>query len=245
MAKELITEEEYNDKVDKITELERELRAKDDAIRQLSAVVQEKKDESWFQREIDGEKKKTAKAEARVKTLEANIAKEKLERSINQADAAKIEQARIDEIRANTLVSQNEHTRFRLLERAPSGQRDLFGDPSTPVFDAGIEFHGYYGGVYLPVSMVIEIAQSIGMLTAEDSNSLKDHSLVSEKKANVAPSAAKELQDGITRLISEFNSELDSVVLDVPVGDEESDGDESKSTETAGQADSSESNTDS
>lgn len=234
---EKVSIDDYNEIVEEKNLLERELRAKDKAIIDLTESIGEKKDQSWFTREIDGEKKKTEKALAKVKTLEEKIAKDKRESAINEADALRIEEARIEEIRKNTTI-QSEHSRFRVLPRVPSGERDLFGDPTTEVFDTGVYYSGFYGGIYLPVATVVEMGQSIGMLTAEDSNALKNHSIESTNRADRAPLLAKELQDGIDRLIGAFNDELDSATPDVSVGDENTGVGESESDSPTGQADS-------
>lgn len=231
-----VSAEEVKDLREELTLAKREKRTAESSVQQLASALQENKDSSWFSRELEGEKRKTSKAEQELKAFKEKVAKADRERELNEADAKAIEDRRIAEIKASVNVSQNEHSRFRVLEKAPSGQRDVFGDPDTPVVDLGVEFSGYYGGLYLPVKVVIEVAQSIGMLTAEQSTELIHNVETSNARALAAPNLAKELQSGIDSLIGDFSNRLDSIVADVPVGESEPDTAKSAPAKSSGKA---------
>lgn len=223
MGKTVNTPEEYDEALAKIRELE-------------ATIIESKKD-SWFAREITGEKAKRATVEAELDALKTKVLKEARERMANAADAEREEKERIAAIRKTVRLQQTQHTRFRVMERSPAGQRDITGDPTTPVVDMRITLNRYSGGLYIPVTFLVEIAQSLGMLTASQSTELLQNVEDSNARANVSTTLAKELKDGIDNLISEFNSKLATVVSDVPDDGEGSGETESKSNVTLGKAD--------
>lgn len=237
MAKQEITEEEYNNLADQKHDLEKTVKNQEVAIAQLSEAVKTTKDDTFYNKEIEGLKKRAEKAEAETKRIQAKVDKDSRERELNNEDAQKKEKARIAEIKRSTSITQSEHTRFRALEKVPAGQRDVFGNTDSPVINMGVEFDRYRGGLYLPVPTVIEIAQSLGMLTKADSEALFTSEADANARASASTKFAKELQDGINSLIGEFNDKLSAIVADVPVGDEEPDDGETKSAKASGKAD--------
>lgn len=212
MAK-TISPEEHDEVLEELRIAERELRAKEHIIQEFAkAQVDGAAPDS--DAELKREKSRADKAEAELKALRLKAEKAEAERIQNEADEKAKADAKAAEILANTHIEQSEHSRYRVMNRVPSGERDLFGDPTTEVFDTGVYFTGFYGGIYLPVAMVIEMAQSIGMLTTEESKALADHSIESDRRAEKAPKLAKELQSGIDRLIHKFNAAIDDAGVD-------------------------------
>ena len=196
-------------------------------------------DTTWYEREMERLGKKADSAEGELKALKEKNHLQEIEREVIANDA---KTKRDREMSKFGTPDQNEHTRFRLLEKAPIGQRDIFGDPTTPVFDLGRNLTGYTGGVYIPVSVVIEAGISIGMLTAEQASKLKEEFELTKSKVESAGTLASELSNGIAELVDRFYYGLNNNVVG---GDHRDSGAESASKdagENAGQADGSESN---
>lgn len=162
--------------------------------------------------------------------------KVRLENDIREREVIAEDQRKAEEAKAaqfKTLkIDQNEHTRFRISGRPPAGQRDIFGDPTSIVANLGVELQRYSGGLYVPISVVIEIGQSIGMLTREQAAELNTELENTRAKVESAGTLATELSNGIQELVDRFYSDLDSVVSDVPDAGSEADA----GNEIAGQA---------
>ena len=166
-----------------------------------------------YQRELERLNKGLQTAQAELKALREKTDREQYERD-QIANDRRIEEERIAKQFGTTSVEQSEHTRFRLYSQAPRGQRDIFGDPNSEVFDLGIEFDGYYGGLYLPLNTVVEIGRSVGMLTKEQADELKRDLAIKKAQVERAGDLAQELTNGIQANIDNFFTQLDSVVPD-------------------------------
>jgi hypothetical protein len=161
-----------------------------------------------------------------LKALKDKIQQEQIERDTIAEDKRRAEEAIMKQYGHS--VNQNEHTRFRLLGHAPTGQRDIFGDPNSEVFDLGVDLQDFWGGIYLPLNVVIEMAQSVEMLTKEQANELKAELELKTKQVNKASDLAQELINGVSANIDSFFAGIDSVILD----DNESDENESGASGT-------------
>lgn len=183
-----------------------------------------------YQREIERLTKKSDKAESELKAIKQKSEIEKQERETIAADRKKAEEQRLAEF--GIAVDQDHHTRFRKYNRVPSGQRDIFGDSSSSVFNLGVELSRYSGGLYVPVDVVIEMGRSIGMLTKDEADAIKSELTKTNAKVEAAGALAQELIHGITSRVDHFYSSLDSVVPLVGNGISESESND----EDAGQA---------
>jgi len=197
-------------------------------------------DLSWYQKELDGKEKKLAAADAEIKSLKQKRQMDEIEKETIANDRAREEEL------TSGMFNQSEHTRFRLLE-SPT-VRDIFGDVVNPVFDLGVELSFYNGPVQIPVGHVIEMATSIGMLTIEEVEKLRERLAVSVAKNESAAILGTELTRGISNLVDNFYGDLDSVTAIVEESDEanaesnsgeskESSADESNADETGGSSD--------
>jgi hypothetical protein len=239
VAEETTTEEEFESGTDEFSEdsevaelkdeIER-LRVENEALNQQIATSPFATDGN-YQREFDRLTRRADSAEAELDQLKKRVRDEAIERDNQENDRKAAEEARLSQFRTEDVV-QDENTRFRVLGKVPAGQRDIFGDPTTEgVVTFGVNFNRYTGGLYVPVSVVIEVAQSIGMLTKEQSENLTTELKVATAKNESAGRLAEELLDGIQTCVDDFYSALDDV-LDPDVSDdsnseesnEESDG---------------------
>jgi len=168
--------------------------------------------EENYQKEFQRLTRKAETAESEKKALEIRMRDEALARETIRQDKEAEEARRLAEF--GTSIRQDEHTRFRILQKAPAGQRDIFGDPTTEVVDLGIELQGYYGGVYIPKAVIVEIGLSIGMLTSEQADELKSELHKTKATVESAGAIAQELLNGITTHVHDFYSALGNVVVD-------------------------------
>lgn len=195
------------------------------------------KDLSWYTKEIDRLNKENS-------LLKGDLQSRKEKEYVLKRERATIKKDQEAEL-AHTLgmYNQSAHTRFRLLDR-PARGLDIFGNPDTPVFDLGVTLDYFSGPVYVPAQVVIEMAQSIYMLTVEDSEKLRQELAFSKAKNEKAAVLGTELTDGISDLVNRFYTDLDSLVVDSSDDDEgesesdgKSNGADGKSDENSGQAD--------
>lgn len=142
------------------------------------------------------------KLEMEIKLMKESARERERELAIRDEDVKKKEEQ-------EKLPFQTEHTRFRLLP-GPY-QRDIFGNVGVPVFDLGVTLDFYSGHVDIPLNVVVEMAQSIGMLTTEQAEELKLELKVEKAKNEAAGNLGNILVDGIHSLIGDFNVNLDSV----------------------------------
>lgn len=162
-------------------------------------------DLSWYQKEINKLTSDNGDYVAEIKALKQKIANQVTEKEVITADRKREESA------ALRPFNQSEHTRFRLRERPI--MRDIFGDVINPVFDAGVELQDYSGPVQLPVGVVIEMAQSIGMLTIEQAKELRDELTASTIKNEQAAILGTELTSGISLLVDQFYADLADITV--------------------------------
>lgn len=160
------------------------------------------KDTSWYQLENEKLSRELEIAKADLASIDERKRLQKIEEQVKLHDVI------VEEAKTAGVFKQTEHTRFRVFEKPET--RDIFGDVSQPVFDLGVEVVGHYGKIQVPVNSVIEMAQSIHMLTEEQAEALKQERDFAIAKANVAPNLAGELTDGIATLVSAFYAGLDS-----------------------------------
>lgn len=163
-----------------------------------------------YEREIDRLQKKSEKAESELKALREKTEQEQRERETIADDIRREEERRLAQFGIS--VTQNEHTRFRISPKPPRGQRDIFGDPESEVVNLGVELQDYNGGLYVPVSVIIEIGQSIGMLTKEQAFDLNEELNKTNAKVEATGALSQELISGITARVDHFYSSLDSVI---------------------------------
>lgn len=188
-----------------------------------------------YQKEFDRLNKKADKAESELVEIKRRTAVEQAAREQTAIDLKAAEERRAKQFGIEN-VDQDIHTRFRAMSKPPAGQRDLFGDPATPVFDLRVNLTRYTGGIYLPIATVIEMAQSIGMLTKSQAESLSTELANTNAKVESAGALAQELIDGISSHVDNFYSALSNVVADGDLDDSESGSSESESSEVDGQA---------
>ena len=120
---------------------------------------------------------------------------------------------------------QTEHTRFRLLPGPYL--RDIFGNVGTPVFDLGVTLDHYSGHVDIPLPVVIEMAESIGMLSVEKSDELKAELETEKAKNEAAAKLGSILAGGINQLVDGFHDGLSTVgVSSDPEGQDDNGTDE-------------------
>lgn len=182
-------------------------------------------DLSWYGKEIDRLGKALEVSEANLKGLKEKKHREEIDGKVIKDDAKR------EKERELVQYNQSEHTRFRLRER-PS-RLNIFGNPDGPVFDLGVDLSYFNGPVQVPASVVVEMGQSIGMLTVEESEQLKENLAFATAKNEKAALLATELTDGIAVLTDKFYADLDSVVYD---DDEDSDGEPKESAPDSGNA---------
>lgn len=171
-------------------------------------------DLSWYNARFKEKDKEIELLTSKVRSLEEKAHWEKVERAQKEADQKAQEEREL-------LPFQTPHTRFRLRERPTV--RDIFGDTVHSVFDLGVELDNYTGPVQVPLPVVIEIAQSIGMLTEDQAKSLKLDFEHEKAKNEEAANAGTELINGISDLVDNFNRRLESVPRPTVVGDVEKD----------------------
>ena len=182
-------------------------------------------DLSWYQKEIDRLTKLNEVTEANLKGLKETKHREEIDGKVIKDDAKREKEQELVQ------YNQSEHTRFRLRER-PS-RLNIFGTPDGPVFDLGVDLSFFNGPVQIPAAVIVEMGQSIGMLTVEEAAELKENLAYSNAKNEKAALLATELTDGIAVLTDKFYADLDSVVYDV---DEDSDGSTKESASDSGNA---------
>jgi hypothetical protein len=163
-------------------------------------------DLSWYQREIDRLNKDLEVTKADLKSTKEKEHIQKVEAEVIANDRKK--EADQELVQYN----QSEHTRFRLRER-PS-RLNIFGTPDGPVFDLGVDLSFFNGPVQIEAYVIVEMAQSIGMLTVEESEKLRADLAFAKAKNEKAALLATELTDGIAVLTDKFYADLDSVVYD-------------------------------
>lgn len=197
----------------------------------LKAQLADVPDISHYESEID-----------RLTRLNKEIVQEKdefkirLENDVREREIIAEDRRKADEAKAAQFkklkIDQSEHTRFRIYGRPPAGQRDIFGDPTSVVVNLGVELNRYTGGLFVPLPVIIEIGQSIGMLTREQATELKTELSNTAAQVESAATLATELRFGIEKLVDRFYSDLDTVVSDVSDSGSESES----GNEIAGQA---------
>lgn len=192
-------------------------------------------DLSWYGKEIDRITRENEELKAVVKSNEAR--KHEQEREA----AVLLEDAKNKEERERAQYVQTAETRFRALTRPTI--RDIYGDTAYPVFDLSVELMDYRGPVQIPVHVVIEMGQSIGMLTKEQAEEVKQELAFSKAKNEKAALLGTELTGGISALVQQFYIDLDNIAdtsADEGKADSaelgKSDSDSGKSDETNGQA---------
>jgi len=200
-------------------------------IEHLKAQLANVPDVGHFEYEIERLNKKVEEEAQRADAAETRLKEDLREREIIAEDQKRAREAKEAQFK-KLKIEQSEHTRFRIYNRPPSGQRDIFGDPESIVANLGVELQRYSGGVYIPLSVVIEIGQSIGMLTREQAGELKSELSNTVAQVESAATLATELRHGIEKLVDRFYSDLDNVVSDDVDNESESDS----GAENAGQA---------
>jgi hypothetical protein len=104
-----------------------------------------------------------------------------------------------------------------------------------------VDLSYFSGPVQIEAHIIIEMAQSIGMLTVEESEKLRADLAFSKAKNEQAAQLATELTDGISVLTDKFYADLDNVVYDDDPSSEtdyeESESVDSDVDKTDGQAD--------
>lgn len=189
-------------------------------------------DLSWYQKEIDRITKELDGTKADLKSLKEKEHIQAIEAEVIAADRERETKEELVQ------YNQNEHTRFRLRNRPST--RNIFGGVDGPVFDLGVDLSFFNGPVQIEAYVIVEMAQSIGMLTVEESERLRADLAFAKAKNEKAALLATELTDGISVLTDKFYADLDSVVydddpssetdnLDEPSESDSGNGNESKS----------------
>lgn len=111
-------------------------------------------------------------------------------------------------------------TRFPLLDGPRSyPHRDIVLSDTrqeNPVFDLGIDLDSYDGAVYIQVDHIKEMARSIGMLTKEEANELREENRRLKAQVDALPEKAQELTDGMADLVTKFRSDLIGIANSEP-----------------------------
>lgn len=79
------------------------------------------------------------------------------------------------------------------------------------VFDLNIELSSYDGSVYLKPEHVVEMARTLGMMTAEEANKLREENKDLRRQINKLPVAQEELKNGLDDLTARFFASLNTV----------------------------------
>lgn len=79
------------------------------------------------------------------------------------------------------------------------------------VFDLNIELSSYDGSVYLKPEHVIEMARTLGMLTVEEAEKLRQENKELRRQINKLPVAQEELKNGLDDLTARFFASLNTV----------------------------------
>lgn len=193
-----------------VTKLEQELQLQ---VAELKKALNGNHEHSWYQQQINERDKRIQELFDSVKAHEEIESNKKIEAQVIANDAIVEQETKLRE------YNQSEHTRFRLTDTPI--KLDIFGSPDTPVFDCGVNFSMYDGPVYLPVAVVIEMAQSIGMQTEEQVSELQVKLADAENKNVKAAQLATELIDGFQSRANEFADSIGSVAVDSIVSDNE------------------------
>lgn len=187
-----------------------------------------------YQKEIQRLTVKAEKAESEVVRLKEKAATEKRDRETLANDRKVAEERKLKQF--EELPPQNGESRFRMFPKSTGANRDIFGDPTSPVFDMRVNLRNYTGGIFIPVAVVIEAAQSIGMLTKEQSDSIKSELADTTAKVESAGAIAQELVDGISSCVDRFYSDLGNVVASDDPADSKSGESDKDAGKTSGQA---------
>lgn len=101
-----------------------------------------------------------------------------------------------------------ESSRFKLLDKPPLYPfYDVVNQaPEGPVFDLGVDLEFYSGPIYIRRDHLEEMARSLGMLTKEEADSLREENQRLLDNNKKLPKAIKELRDGINDLVDAFSS---------------------------------------
>lgn len=212
------------------TKLEQELQLQVD---ELKKALSGNHEHSWYQMQIAERDKRIQELFDKDKAREEIESNRKIEVKVKANDEKAAVKLSLRE------YNQSAHTRFRLTDTPI--KLDIFGQPDTPVFDCGVNLSMYDGPIYLPLAIVVEMAQSIGMHTEEQVASLKASLSLAEKKINRAVELTKELTNvTIQNIADEFSNSLDTVIVDSSVSDngksEADSGNAVDSSKTGGQA---------
>ena len=185
-------------------------------------------DLSWYNHTIK-------KLEAENDLLKSDLQAQKNKIIIERQERATALKDAEEADRIEGLPWQSPFASFKVL---PKGiNRDLWNDSGRPVFDTGVDLENFTGVVYLPVSKVIEMGRSIGMLTKEDSDQLIETYQKEKAKNEFAATEAKELINGISELVGRFDSRLADFVGSVVVEDSDGLGDSESPVESTGDSD--------
>lgn len=172
--------------------LEENQKLKDAGMMDLSEYIQK----------IDKLTKENEKKGHEIDNLKENWARELREREILAQDTKNKEHE-------DKLPYQTHHTGYRLLPRPY--KLDIFGDVGRPVFDLGVTLDNYSGHVDIPMQVVVEMAQSIGMLTLDQAEELNKDLEVERARNEAAGRLGNILASGIGDLVSQFGSGLSAI----------------------------------
>lgn len=79
------------------------------------------------------------------------------------------------------------------------------------VFDLNIDLDSYDGSVYLKPEHVVEMARTLGMMTVEEANKLREENAELRRQVNKLPVAQEELKNGLDDLTARFFASLNTV----------------------------------
>ena len=184
-------------------------------------------DLSWYNHTIKKLEEENDLLKSDIQAQKNKLIIERQERATALKDAEEAD-------RIEGLPWQSPFASFKVLSKGIN--RDLWNDSGRPVFDTGVDLENFTGVVYLPVSKVIEMGRSIGMLTKEDSDQLIESYRKEKAKNEFAATEGKELIRGIAELVDRFDSRIADFVGPVVVEDESGLGDSESPIESSGES---------
>lgn len=79
------------------------------------------------------------------------------------------------------------------------------------VFDLGVELDNYDGSIYIRDRDIVEMGRTLGMLTKEEADKLREQNAELRRQINKLPVVQEELKSGLDDLVAKFFASLNSV----------------------------------
>lgn len=111
---------------------------------------------------------------------------------------------------------------------------DIIHRDTSPgqVFDLNIDLDSYDGSVYIKVQDIVEMARSVGMMTKEEADKLREENKELRRQINKLPVVQEELKSGLDDLVAKFFARLNSIDSESDDNSDTEPQDDRKSEET-------------